>query len=361
MAPEQVERVAGERVAVLREYGLTSAEQREYTQGQQAASVTLYRMVDPSAGYGAFTTLRDPQMQPVDLGDSVSFATATRDRVLFVVGNLVLVVSAPDQRPGDAALTEIAAMLLPRADARPYPLIGGYLPRSSIVPGSERYVLGPDSAAVALPARLAIVPGSERYVLGPRALRAALPWVPATGEDWMGFGKSAEAIVARYRTSGQAEDREMALLLAIYPTQQVAADQFGGLAKWMALNVEPAQANGRTVVFGTRSSALVALVFGAESRDMANTLLSQIHYRSIVTWNEPSYELTDPRISTIIVGVFEGTGLIMLLAIAAGIGFGGVRILVKVFLPGRVFDRDAQVEILQLGLGSKPIDSRDFY
>jgi len=153
----------------------------------------------------------------------------------------------------------------------------------------------------------------------------------------------------------------MALLLAIYPTQQVAADQFGGLAKWMALNVEPAQANGRTVVFGTRSSALVALVFGAESRDMANTLLSQIHYRSIVTWNEPSYELTDPRISTIIVGVFEGTGLIMLLAIAAGIGFGGVRILVKVFLPGRVFDRDAQVEILQLGLGSKPIDSRDFY
>lgn len=337
MAPEQVERVAGDRAAVLREYGLASAEQRQYTQGRQAASVTLYRMVDPSAGYGAFTALRDPQMQPVDLGDSVSFATATRDRALFVVGNLVLVISAPDQRPGDSALTEIAAMLLPRADARPYPFIGAFLPRSGIVPGSER------------------------YVLGPRALREALPWVPTTGEDWMGFGKSAEAIVARYRTSGQAGDREMTLLVAIYPTQQVAADQFGGLAKWMALNVEPAQANGRTVVFGTRSSALVALVFGAESRDMANTLLSQIHYRSIVTWNEPSYELTDPSFPTMIVGVFEGTGLIMLLAIAAGIGFGGVRLLVKVFLPGRVFDRDAQVEILQLGLGSKPIDSRDFY
>jgi hypothetical protein len=62
-----------------------------------------------------------------------------------------------------------------------------------------------------------------------------------------------------------------------------------------------------------------------------------------------------------IVGVFEGTGLIMLLAVAAGVGFGGFRLIMKTLLPGRVFDRDAQVEILQLGLISKPIDSRDFY
>ena len=332
----QLESVAGERAGLLREYGLTSAEQRQYTQGQQTASLTLYRMVDPSAAYGAFTFLRGPQMRPLDLGDSVSFAAATGDRAIFVVGNLVLLASA-DQRPPDTALIEIAATLLPHADPRPYPSIAGFLPRAGIVPGSER------------------------YVLGPRALREALPWVPATGDDWMGFGKSAEAMVARYRENGQARGREITLLVTNYPTQQIAADQFSSLNKWMALNVEPDQAGGRTVVFGSRSNALVALVFGAESREIAGRLLSQIQYRSTITWNEPSHTLTDPSFPMMIVGVFQGTGLIMLLAVAAGIGFGGLRVLVKFFVPGRVFDRNSQIEILQLGLSSKPIDSRDFY
>lgn len=337
VAAGQIEQVAGERAGVLREFGLTSAEQRQYTQGQQTASLTLYRMVDPSAAYGAFTFLRDPQMQTLDLGDSVAFSAASGDRALFVVGNFVLLTSASDQRPADAALTEIAATLLPHADSRPYPSIAGFLPRSSVVAGSER------------------------YVLGPRTLQAALPWVPATGDDWMGFRKSAEAIVARYRGNGQTRGGEITLLVTMYPTQQIAAEQFGNLNKWMALNAEPDQAGGRTVVYGSRSSALVALVFGAESRVAADQLLSQIGYHTTVTWNEPSYELTDPSFPTMIVGVFEGTGLILLLAVAAGIGFGGLRLWVKIVLPGRVFDRDSDVEILQLGLSSKPIDSRDFY
>ena len=328
----QLESVAGERAGLLREYGLNSAEQRQYNQGQQTASITLYRMVDPSAAYGVFTFLREPQMRPLDLGDSVSFAAATADRAVFVVGNLVLLASA-DERPPDAWLSEIAATLLPHADSRPYPSIAGFLPRGGIVPGSER------------------------YVLGPRTLREALPWVPATGDDWMGFGKSAETMVARYRASGE----EITLLVTNYPTRQIAADQFGSLNRWMAFNVEPDQAGGRTVVFGSRSNTLVALVFGAESREIAGRLLSQIQYRSTITWNEPSHTLTDPSFPTMIVGVFQGTGLIMLLAVAAGIGFGGFRLLVKFFVPGRVFDRNSQIEILQLGLSSKPIDSRDFY
>jgi len=336
VSAEQLDSVAGERAGLLREFGLNSAEQRQYRQGQQTASITLYRMADPSAAYGVFTFLREPQMRPLDLGDSVSFAAATGDSAVFVVGNLALLASAVE-RPPDAWLTEIAATLLPHADSRPYPLIADFLPRGGIVPGSER------------------------YVLGPRALREALPWAPATGDDWLGFGKSAEAVVARYQASGQTRGGEITLLVTNYPTRQVAADQFGSLNRWMAFNVEADQAGGRRVVFGSRSNALVALVFGAESREIAGRLLSQIEYRSTVTWNEPSHTLTDPSFPTMIVGVFQGTGLIMLLAVAAGIGFGGLRVLVKFFVPGRVFDRDSQIEILQLGLSSKPIDSRDFY
>jgi hypothetical protein len=70
--------------------------------------------------------------------------------------------------------------------------------------------------------------------------------------------------------------------------------------------------------------------------------------------------LTDPSISTIVVGAIVDTGSVMLIALAAGLGFGGLRLLLKVALPGRVFDRNDQVEILQLGLTSKPIKSQDF-
>jgi len=39
----------------------------------------------------------------------------------------------------------------------------------------------------------------------------------------------------------------------------------------------------------------------------------------------------------------------MLLALAVGLGFGGIRVFLRFFLPNKVFDRKKQIEILQLG------------
>jgi len=44
-----------------------------------------------------------------------------------------------------------------------------------------------------------------------------------------------------------------------------------------------------------------------------------------------------------------------------GVAFGGVRLLTKIFFPGKVFDRQSSNGVLQLGLASKPINSDDFY
>src|SRR3990170_3917836 len=115
IVPAQLASVAAGQAAVLIEYGITSAEQRQYTQGSQTASITLYRMLDPTAAYGAFTFLRDPQMQPLDLGDSVSYAAGAPGRALLVVGNFLLTATSATERPSDAALNEIAASILPRA------------------------------------------------------------------------------------------------------------------------------------------------------------------------------------------------------------------------------------------------------
>jgi hypothetical protein len=359
VAPAQLDSVAPGQADILREYGVLSAEQRQYAQDQQAVTITLYRMTDPSAAYGAFTFLRGEQLQPLNLGESVSYAAGDGNRVLFVVGNLVLTASASGTQPPNAELNEIATAVLPRADGRPYPKLAQYLPRRSAAPQAPSEQSGARPAA-AMP--LTIVPNSERYALGPRALRIALgDQFPASSDDWMGFGKSVEVITARYRAAGRPAEQAVTLLVAIYPTQQIASTQFASLGNWLALNVDPSQAGGRSVVYGTRSSALVTLAFGAASADEAHQLIDQVQYQSSVTWNEPSQSFTDPSFPVMIIGAFQGTGIILLMALAVGLGFGGFRLLVKFLLPGRVFDRASQVEILQLGLSSKPIDSRDFY
>src|SRR6202166_4394406 len=45
----------GPDTAAFREYIVKSVEQKSYLQGAQAASVTLYRLRDPSSAYGAYT------------------------------------------------------------------------------------------------------------------------------------------------------------------------------------------------------------------------------------------------------------------------------------------------------------------
>jgi predicted small integral membrane protein len=62
-----------------------------------------------------------------------------------------------------------------------------------------------------------------------------------------------------------------------------------------------------------------------------------------------------------IVGTIVGTGIICMFALISGLAFGGVRIVVKRMLPDKVFDRSDQMQILQLGLSSKPIKAEDFY
>jgi hypothetical protein len=360
-SPQQIEQLAKDHAGILREYGITSGERREYANGEDKAEVTLYRMVDPSAAFGAFTFLRDPDMAMPAPITAASYAAGKRGHTLLVVGNLVMDVASTKREMVSADLNALAQSVASQADRRPYPPIVGFLPKAGLIPGSER------------------------YVLGPLALAQVFPSGATVQTDWAGFASSAEAIVGRYRLSDVLSSKltgetprvpsgrpvssgsrgghptEGLLLLILYPTQQLAADRYNALSKSFALNVDPGLADGKPVVFGTRSSALIALLSGVESRETAAALLNQVHYASDVTWNEPTHEVTDPTISTIVVGAIVDTGAIMLLALAASIGFGGFRLLAKILAPGKIFDRNADIEILQLGINSKPVDVKDFY
>src|SRR5207249_11630538 len=84
-------------------------------------------------------------------------------------------------------------------------------------------------------------------------------------------------------------------------------------------------------------------------------------FRSNVTWNEPHQTVTDPPLLSTIAKIFIATGVFMVVAVVLGVAFGGVRVLAKILFPGKVFDRPEQMDVLQLGLSGKRINSRDFY
>jgi hypothetical protein len=319
----------GADAAAFREYIVKSVEQRSYTQGAQSAAVTLYRLRDPSSAYGAYTFLRNDSLTDASLG---AYSSVSPERALIVVGEMLLDISVPAKqgRPSDADLKQLADLLDKKSDHTPYPFIGEHLPEKGRVKDSERYVIGPLSLA---------------------------RFVPLGTDDWMGYDYSAETILARYQTAGINET----LIITSYPTQQIAANKFAGVLRRFVFDPPGGVQPGQNVLFGKRVSSYTAIVAGAPSRQAADKILDEVSYESNVTWNEPKQSYTEPGINTMIVEAFLGTGVIMVFAVAAGIGFGGLRVLVKIFLPNKVFDREKQIEILQLGISSKPIKAKDFY
>src|SRR5690242_5471341 len=241
---QQIEQLANDRANILREYGITSGERREYVDGSDRSTVTLYRMVDPSAAFGAFTFLREPDMALPAPVAAASYTAGKRGRALLVVGNLLIDIASIKREMAGADLNSLAQSVAAQADRRPYPPIAGFLPKAGLIPGSER------------------------YVLGPLALAQVFPSGATIRTDWAGFGSSAEAIVGRYRlpgkpsnpSSARGRSAEALLLLIVFPTQQLAADRYDALSKSFALNAESGQEGGRPAVFGTRLSALIALL-----------------------------------------------------------------------------------------------------
>jgi hypothetical protein len=314
---------AGKLAAVVAEYEFQRAQQQPYQRGGDSLLVRVYCMKDPTGGYGLYSFLRTADMPRADFTEHSSMSDG---RALILTGNLVLDVTGRDLRGHEDMLRGLVAAVTPFAKTGPYPSLWQHLPVTDFVPRSDKYFLGPT---------------------------ALDDFLPASNGDWLGFSQGAEAELARYRIHG----REVTLLVADYPDPQIAKLRLAAIDRLLDAN----DTNAKPSYYTRRDLTLVALVANARSQEEANVLLDQIHSNLALTWNEPAFSLTDPNIGTIVVGIIIGTGILCMFAIIAGIAFGGVRLLVKWLLPGKVFDRATQLQILQLGLSSKPILADDFY
>jgi hypothetical protein len=310
-----------------REYGFVAGEEGTYTKGTDKLVAQLYRMRDPSGAYGVYSYLRTPEMARADVNEHSSISSG---RALVLVGNLVLDVRGGNLKRVEADLHPLVSALASQAEDGALPTLWQHLPETGFVNGSDRYVLGPQTLNQFVPDEL----GSS-----------------------LGFSKGAEAEIARYQVSGAS----MVLLIVDFPTPQLADDSLAALQKRFNVNGAKQQGAGPPQLFAKRALTLLAVVSGAPSQAVASGLLDQVHSGAVLTWNSPSFEATQPGILTIVVGTVIGTGILCAFALIASLSFAGFRLLVKRTLPGKVFDRSNDVQVLQLGLASKPINAEDFY
>jgi hypothetical protein len=319
---------------ILAESGLESAEARAYSNGSVAITVTTYRLHDSSGAYEAYTFFQPPKNscvppngvtpcpEPVD--------ASSEKRGVALVGNILIIIdnsgalTAEDQHA-------LSKQIAPQADKTPPPPIPNYLPTRDLIPGTEKYALGP----AAFRAALSTLNRPEYQVLSDNA----------------GFSSGAEAMFAKYQNKGDAA----VVLLIDYPTPQLAGLHW----KHLEQAFPPAANSDRTSI--ERKGTLLAIVLAPSSRAYAARIRDAVNYETQVTWNEPTHTITDPPITTVLAKIIIATGVFMLVAIVFGVAFGGVRVLMKSLFPGKVFDRPEQMDVLQLGLSSKRINSRDFY
>jgi hypothetical protein len=313
-------------VKLWKESGRTTGEYCEYSSGQAKISVSLEKYRDPSSAYAAYTAYIRPNMLPSTLNRT---SAVDGDRLFVLVGSFVLEVR-PIQSISTADLVALVDLVSARSDKTPLPPIRGYLPRG-FTDGTQKYALGPDGFRVAL----------ETLGRGEYSLLA----------EEAGFNSGAEAMLGQY-----LRGKDSAVLLLIdYPTPQLAEQHLRHLEQALSASANLA---GTKI---EREGSLLSLVLAPTSMAFADEVRNAIRYGTQVTWNEPHQTLTDPPLLSTISTIFIVTGVFMLVAVVLGVAFGGVRLLAKVLFPGKVFDRPEQMDVLQLGLSSKRIDSRDFY
>lgn len=326
---DSLNKAARENAAVLKEFGIKCVESKPYGENvtsKDFLTVTLYQMVDPTAAYGAFTYLRPANMAASKL---TQYSAVSPNRALIVVGNFLLDVTGQHLTQSTDALQSLVASVKPKADPRPYPTIAEHLPIEGEIPGSERYAIGP----------LAL----QKYL-------------PVGNGDWLGFSQGAEAVLARFH---KGKD-EVTILIAEYPTQQIAAKRYDGMTPIIHPIPEP-PASALRVATSLREADLVVIAFAPKSGEYPESLMKQVTFGHNVTSNEGKFKAIEPSMPVYIVGAFVGAGAIMLIAIVSGLGFAVLRIVVKKFYPGKVFDRRKTMEVIQLGLSKRPVDMKDFY
>lgn len=308
--------------AVLREFGFTGVESAVYkSDNGSTLKIRAARFADASGAFGAYMFYVQPEMAREEIGDQGAFLN---QRVLFYRGSILV----------DASFSQLSIM-----SAASLRELAGVLPR-------------PAGNAGNLPPILAFMPhhgyqsNTEKYAEGPLALAAISAPLSA---DLVDFSANPEVALGQYATpSGNAT-----LMLIEYPTPAVAAEH---LRRIDAANHAAPPQPGVTSVenvgpfFDKRTGPIIAVAAGPLSQSDAQTLLGAVNYDANVTWNENTYFDKKNNIANLLVNIILLCIIVGAISLAAGVAFGGARVLLRRYFPDAVFGSADQAEFISLDL-----------
>jgi len=309
--------------ALLKEYGFTDFEAAVYKNDDgRTLKIRAARFADASGAFGAYTFYLQPEMAQEEIGDQ---GASLNKRVLFYRGHIVV----------EAVFSQLSVM-----SAAGLRELAGLLPH-------------PGGNAGNLPPILASMPhhgysrNTEKYAEGPLALEAIGSPLPA---DLVDFSANPEVVLGQYSTSGGGAT----LMLIEYPTPAVAAEH---LRRIDAARHAPLPQAGVDAIenvgpfFAKRTGPILAIAAGPISQSGAQDLLGAVNWAPNVTWNENTYFDKKNNIANLLVNIILLCIIVGAVSLAAGVAFGGARILLRRLFPGPVFGRPDQTEFISLQLG----------
>lgn len=307
---------------LLKEYSFTDFESAAYKSDDgRTLKIRAARFADATGAFGAYTYYLQPGMAPEEIGDQGSSADK---RVLFYRGNILVDAVFSELSPmSPASLRELAGAL-PRAtgnNANLPPLLA-YMPHHGYQTNTEKYAEGPLAAA---------------------AIGAPLP------ASLIDFSASPEVVLGQYSTPGG----DATLMLIEYPTPALAAEHLRRIDA--AQHAAQPQAGVESVenagpFFDKRTGPIVAIAAGPLSPSDAQTLLGAVNYEPRVTWNENTYFDKKDNVANLLVNVILLCIIVGAISLAAGVAFGGARVLLRRYFPGKVFGRADEEEFISLDL-----------
>jgi hypothetical protein len=308
--------------ALLKEYGFTDVESATYKSDDgRTLKIRAARFGDASGAFGAYTFYLQPGMAREEIGDQ---GASLDQRVLFYREHVLV----------DAVFSQLSVM-----SAAGLRELAGVLPRPAGNGGN-------------LPPILAFMPrhgyetNTEKYAEGPLALAAIASPLPA---DLVDFSANPEVVLGQYSTSGG----EATLMLIEYPTPALAAEHLRRIdAAHHAAQPQAGIAAVENVgpFFDKRTGPIIAIAAGPLSQRDAQTLLGAVNYDASVTWNENTYFDKKNNVANLLVNIILLCIIVGAISLAAGVAFGGARVLLRRYFPGPVFGRADQTEFISLDL-----------
>jgi len=308
--------------ALLREYGFSDFGSATYKSDDgRTLKIRAVRFADASGAFGAYSFYLQPEMAREEIGDQ---GASLNQRVLFYRGHILV----------DAVFSQLSVM-----SAAGLRELAGVLPR-------------PSGNAGNLPPILAFMPhhgyeaNTEKYAEGPLALGAIESPLPASLVD---FSSNPEVVLGQYSTPSGAAT----LMLIEYPTPALAAEHLRRIdAAHHAAQPEAGVASVENLgpFFDKRTGPIVAIAAGNLSQTDAQILLGAVNWDASVTWNENTYFDKKNNIANLLVNIIILCIIVGALSLAAGLAFGGARVLLRRFFPGPIFGHADQTEFISLDL-----------